>query len=79
MASTIPRISILRSFEIPSRMENRSGVIFCRETERFDPGEKGCCKPFAGCVERGETPLRVEREEVPLGEGFERVIGIITC
>jgi hypothetical protein len=59
-------------------MENRSGVIFCRETERFDPGEKGCCKPFAGCVERGETPLRVEREEVPLGEGFERVIGIIT-
>ena len=30
--------------------------------------------PFAGCGARGETPLRVEREEVPLGEGFERVI-----
>jgi hypothetical protein len=72
-------MSILRSVEIPSRMENRSGEVLCRETERFDPGETGCCMPFAVCVIRGETPLRVEREEVPLGEGFERVIGMITC
>jgi hypothetical protein len=60
-------------------MENRSGELFCRETERFGFGEEDCCMPFTGCVERVETPLPVEREEVLLGEGFERVIGIIIC
>ena len=58
-------------------MENRSGGVLCRETERLGFWEKGCCLPFTGCAERGETPLPVEREDVLLGEGFERVIGML--